>query len=167
MHGQHARSASTLFGPAPEGETPPPEQGGPRHSRGRRLTGRLRRRLLAYREIEFLSSRAPGDHGPGEDSLLLVHIRKVVGQVHYRICTHCAEAVITGVVIEERFHATGLGTRALSHLRSRYPDMTWRSTLDLRTTRGLMRRMRIPVTTADELCSHTRNSLSDPALPAS
>ncbi|MBT2470600.1 N-acetyltransferase [Streptomyces sp. ISL-66] len=103
-----------------------------------------------------------GDTSPGEECLLLVHIRKVVGQAHYRVCTHCAEAVITGVVIEERFLGTGLGTRTLSHLRSRYPDMTWRTTLDLRTTRDLLRRMRIPVTTPDGLCSHMRQPLSDP-----
>ncbi|MFJ4778067.1 hypothetical protein [Streptomyces sp. NPDC088762] len=116
----------------------------------------MRRRLLAYREVEFLSTRIPGDPGPGEECLLLVHIRKIVGRVHYRICLDCADAVITGIVIEERFLSTGLGTRALSHLRSRHPGISWRSTLSLRMTRDLLRRMRIPVMTADERCPHAQ-----------
>ncbi|WP_020124850.1 hypothetical protein [Streptomyces canus] len=101
--------------------------------RGRR-TGRLRRRVLAYRAIDFLSTHIPDDPGPGDECLLLVHTRQVVGQIRYRICTDCALGVITAVVIDERFHSTGLGTRALSHLRSRHPGLTWRSTLRSRTT---------------------------------
>ncbi|MET9958112.1 GNAT family N-acetyltransferase [Streptomyces sp. NPDC006326] len=161
MHGQHARPTSTLFGPASHDQTPAPEQDGARHSRRGRLTGRLRRRILAYRSIELLSSRLPGDSSPGEECLLLVHIRKVVGQVHYRICTHCAQGVITGVALEERFRNTGLGTRALSHLRSRHPGVSWCSTLNLRATRDLLGRMRVPTTTGAGLCPHTRQ----PHLP--
>ncbi|MEE1752911.1 hypothetical protein [Streptomyces sp. SP18CS02] len=156
MHGQHARPTSSLFGRPGQDGAPPPGPGTAKHSRRSKGTGRLRRRILAYRAIDFLSSRVPGDSGPGEECLLLVHVRKVVGQVHYRICVDCAEAVITGVVIEERFLHTGLGTRALSHLRSRYPDMVWRSTMGLRTTRDLLRRMRIPTTTSEGLCPHMR-----------
>ncbi|MDJ0385968.1 hypothetical protein [Streptomyces sp. G-G2] len=156
MPGQRARTTSSPSAPEPTGpqESATGHQGA-KHSRRKKLMGRLRRRLLAYREVEFLSSHIPGDPGPGKECLLLVHIRKVIGQVHYRICTHCAEAVITDIHIEERFLATGLGTRALSHLRSRHPGMTWRSTLSLRTTRDLLRRMRIPPTAVDRQCSHT------------
>ncbi|WP_405813000.1 MULTISPECIES: hypothetical protein [unclassified Streptomyces] len=161
MHGQHARPTSTLFGPTPAAQTPPPAPAGAKHSRRDRITSRLRRRILAYRAIDFLSTHIPDHTGPGEECLLLVHIRQVVGQVHYRICTDCAQGVITAIAIDERFHSTGLGTRALSHLRSRHPGLAWRSTLNLRTTRDLLRRMRIPTITADTHCTHTP-TLSDP-----
>ncbi|MGW1766739.1 GNAT family N-acetyltransferase [Streptomyces sp. NPDC002073] len=161
MHGQHARPTSTLFGPTPTAQTPPPA--GAKHARRGRITGRLRRRILAYRAIDFLSTHIPDHAGPGEECLLLVHIRQVVGQVHYRICTHCTQGVITAIAIDERFQSTGLGTRALSHLRSRHPGLAWRSTLSMRTTRDLLRRMRIPTITADTHCPHTPG-LPDPAL---
>ncbi len=167
MHGLHARPTSNgLLGQTSADETPPPGHDGAKHSRGR-CTGRLRRRVLAYRAIDFLSTHIPDDPGPGEECLLLVHTRQVVGQVRYRICTDCAQAVITAVVIDERFHSTGLGTRALSHLRSRHPGLTWRSTLHKRTTRGLLRRMRIPTTTSGPLCAHAHQTLSAPAGTAS
>ncbi|MEU9304962.1 hypothetical protein [Streptomyces sp. NPDC048269] len=164
MHGQHARPTSTLFGPAPTAQTPPPRQGGAKHSRRGSITGRLRRRLLAYRAIDFLSTHIPDHSGPGEECLLLVHVRQVVGQVHYRICTDCAQGVVTALVIDERFHSTGLGNRALSHLRSRHPGLAWSSTLSMRTTRDLLRRMSIPTITADTRCPHAHRPLSDPTL---
>jgi hypothetical protein len=155
MHGQHARpTSSSLFGPPPTAQTSLPGHTGAKHSRRSRLTGRLRRRILAYRAIDFLSTHIPDTSGPGEECLLLVHIRQVVGQVHYRLCTNCAQGVITAVVIDERFHSTGLGTRALSHLRSRHPGLAWRSTLRKRTTRDLLRRMRIPTTAFAAPCPH-------------
>ncbi|THA51470.1 N-acetyltransferase [Streptomyces sp. A1136] len=86
----------------------------------------------------------------------MVHGRKVVGQIHYRICAACAEGVVTGLDLDGHLHSTGIGTRALSHLRSRYPGTTWRSTLTLRTTRDLFRRMRIPAASADVVCAHAR-----------
>ncbi|MGW7440865.1 hypothetical protein [Streptomyces sp. NPDC054849] len=165
MHGQHARPSSTLFGPVPTATTS--SQSGAKHSRRGRITGRLRRRILAYRAIEFLSTHVPDHSGPGEECLLLVHVRQVVGQVHYRICTGCAQGVITGIAIDERFHSTGLGTRALSHLRSRHPGLAWRSTLSMRTTRDLLRRMRIPTITAVPPCPHAHRPLSDPTLASS
>ncbi|WP_432148580.1 hypothetical protein [Streptomyces sp. bgisy029] len=116
--------------------------------------GRLRRRLLVYRSIEFLSSRVSGGTRPDEECLLLVHIRKVVGQVRYQLCDRCDQGVITDVTLEERFRSTGLGTRALSHLRSRHPGVRWRSTSNLRATRNLLRRMSIPATVAVG-CPHT------------
>ncbi|MEU3063817.1 hypothetical protein AB0P12_30840 [Streptomyces subrutilus] len=125
---------------------------------------RLRRRIRAYRDVELLSSRLPGDAGTGEASLLLVHIRKVVGEVRYRICPTCADAVITGVEIDDRFHGTGLDTRALSHLRSRHPGVAWRSTLSRRTTRDLLRLMRIPASAGDSPCAHAR-ALAAPGAP--
>ncbi|WP_432021082.1 N-acetyltransferase [Streptomyces sp. 1222.5] len=94
-----------------------------------------------------------------------MHTRQVVGQVRYRICTDCAHGVITAVVIDERFHSTGLGTRALSHLRSRHPGLTWCSTLSKRTTRDLLRRMRIPTTTSVRPCPHVHQTLSAPTGP--
>ncbi|MFJ1808202.1 MULTISPECIES: GNAT family N-acetyltransferase [unclassified Streptomyces] len=123
-----------------------------RHRRPRRRAGRWHRRLLAYRGVELLPSSAP--EGAGEECLLLVHIRKVVGRVSYRACDECAEGVITEVVLDEPFRGCGLGTRALSHLRAQYPDVTWRTTLETRFTRDLLRRMRIPRTAAGGNCSH-------------
>ncbi|MEU9102427.1 hypothetical protein [Streptomyces sp. NPDC048361] len=160
MHGHHARPATTLFGLAPAASSASDGRTGARHSGlGRfRLTGRLRRRILAYRAIDFLSTHIPDSSGPGEDCLLLVHIRQVVGQIHYRYCDRCTQGIITTVTIDERFHSTGLGTRALSHLRSCHPGTTWTSTPDTpstRTTRDLMRRMRIPTaTSAHAPCTH-------------
>ncbi|OKK15992.1 hypothetical protein AMK16_24925 [Streptomyces sp. CB00455] len=155
MPGEHARPTSTLFRSTP-GTGAPPAHG--KHSRRGSFAGRLRRRILAYRDIEFLSSRIPGDGGAAEEEcLLLVHTRRVVGQVHYRICAVCAEGVITGVDIEERLRSSGLGTRALSHLRSRHPGIAWRSTLTRRTTQELLRRMRIPTApSAAALCVHVQ-----------
>ncbi|MFF5026086.1 hypothetical protein ACFY2J_17970 [Streptomyces collinus] len=167
MHGLHARpTSSSLLGQAATAETSPPGHGGAKHSHRGRRTGRLRRRALAYRAIDFLSTHIPDDPGPGDECLLLVHTRQVVGDVRYRICTDCAQGVITAVVIDERFHSTGLGTRALSHLRSRHPGLTWRSTLHKRTTRGLLRRMRIPTTTSATPCPHAQQTLPVPAGPA-
>ncbi len=165
MHGQHARPASNPFGPAPAVQTSPPGRAGARHSR--RISGRLRRRILAYRAIEFLSAHIPDTSGPGEECLLLVHIRQVVGQVRYRICPDCARGVIIAVVIDERFQSAGLGTRALSHLRSRHPTTAWRSTVTRRPARDLLRRMRIPAITSGTSCDHTRRPLLDPTPAAS
>lgn len=50
-----------------------------------------------HRQIEFHPSHLPGEAGADEDCLLLVHVRRVAGQLRYRICADCAEAVITGV----------------------------------------------------------------------
>ncbi|MCT9011502.1 N-acetyltransferase [Streptomyces rhizosphaerihabitans] len=74
----------------------------------------------------------------------------------YRACDRCAEGVITDVVLDEPFRDCGLSTSALSHLRSLYPDVTWRTTLDTRLTRTLLRRMRVSKTTAGGSCSHGR-----------
>ncbi|MFJ3963223.1 N-acetyltransferase [Streptomyces sp. NPDC090036] len=62
--------------------------------------------------------------------------------------------MITSVDIDECFLSSGLGNRALAHLRSRHPGISWRSTLSLRTTRDLLRRMRIPASPADVTCVH-------------
>ncbi|MCX5613379.1 hypothetical protein OHB39_38615 [Streptomyces sp. NBC_00047] len=143
-----------MFGPAPTAPTPPPGQVGAKHSRRGKITGRLRRRLLAYRAIDFLSIHIPDHSGPGEECLLLVHVRQVVGQVHYQTCSDCAQGVITALVIDERFHSTGLANRALSHLRFRHPGLAWCSTLNMRTTPDLLRRMSIPTVPADTRCPH-------------
>ncbi|UFQ19960.1 MULTISPECIES: hypothetical protein [Streptomyces] len=130
----------------------PQQRAGGRHRRSGRRLGKWHRRLLAYRAVELLPSPSP--EGEGADCLLLVHIRKVVGRVTYRACGQCAEGVITDVVLDEPFRDSGLGTRALSHLRSRYPGVTWRTTLDRRLTRDLLRRMRVPKAPVRENCPH-------------
>lgn len=163
MSGDHARpTTGGLFrsAPAPGPARGPAPEACPAHAATRRRAfgRRLRRRILAYRGIEFLTSHIPGEPGPGEECLLLVHTRKVVGQVHYRLCDVCAEGVITGVDIDAPFRSTGLGTRALSHLRSRHPGIAWRSTLTLRTTRDLLRRMRIPTAGPGPVCTHARSA---------
>lgn len=154
MHGQHARPTSTLFRTTPEGGAPPVGAG--RHSAGGGILRRLRRRLLAYQHIDLLSSHIPGDTGAGDEVLLLVHVRKVVGEVRYRMCPTCAKAVIIGVDIDAFFLGTGLDTRTLSHLRARHPGLAWHSTLNRRSTRGLLRRSRI--LGRDSLCTHLRTS---------
>ncbi|MEV4947324.1 hypothetical protein [Streptomyces sp. NPDC053755] len=154
MHGQHARPTSTWYRPAPTAPTRPPGHARTRHTRRGWITGRLRRRILAYRAVEFLTTHIPGTPGPGEECLLLVHARQVVGQVQYRLCADCARGVITGVTLDERFLSTGLGTRALSHLRTRHPGVAWHSTLRRRTTRDLLRRMQILPTSSDAPCPH-------------
>ncbi|MFF1415958.1 hypothetical protein ACFVX6_40375 [Streptomyces sp. NPDC058289] len=156
MSGIHARPTSALFRSVPDVDAAPAAHAARQGRRGG-FVRRLRRRLLAYRDIQFCSTRIPGDGaGVEEDCLLLVHVRKVVGQIHYRTCPTCGEGVITGIDIDNHLLATGIGTRALSHLHSRHPGITWRSTLTLRTTRDLLRRMRIPVGTAGALCAHAR-----------
>ncbi|MFE0453843.1 N-acetyltransferase [Streptomyces sp. NPDC058914] len=108
----------------------------------------------------LLPSSAP--EGAGEECLLMVHIRKVVGRVTYRACEECAEGVITDVVLDEPFRDCGLGTRALSHLRSQHPGVTWHTTLEKRLTRDLLRRMRIPKAAVGANCSHLRSAVVAP-----
>ncbi|WP_406011099.1 hypothetical protein OG440_36905 [Streptomyces sp. NBC_00637] len=143
-----------------EGASPRRTEG--RHRRAGRRAGRWHRRWLSYRDVELLPSSSP-EGGAGEECLLLVHIRKVVGRVTYRACAECAEGVITDVVLDEPFRDCGLGTRALSHLRSRHPDITWRTTLDRRLTRDLLHRMRIPRAAVAGSCSHGRPGVVAPA----
>ncbi|MEU9304895.1 GNAT family N-acetyltransferase [Streptomyces sp. NPDC048269] len=162
MHGHHARPVVTRFDPASTTRPPPDGQPGPGLSLRARVTTRLHRWVLAHRAIEFTPTRIPDGPGPGEECLLLVHIRQVVGRVHYRICTDCAQGVINTITIDDRFQRTGLGTRALSHLRFCHPGITWHSTLSLRTTRELLRRMPIPVV-PDTPCPHAHRPPPDPA----
>lgn len=144
-----------------------------RHRLGGHRRGAWHRRLLAYREVELV--RSPSPDGGDAQCLLLVHVRKVVGQVDYRLCSSCAEGVITGVFLEERFRRSGLGTRALSHLRARHPGLVWRTTVDRRLTRDLLRRMRVVRRTGDGGCPHTpvgegriraAQDQRDPGLPS-
>ncbi|MGV9944216.1 hypothetical protein [Streptomyces sp. NPDC003401] len=139
----------------------PRRRAGARHRRSGRRWGRWHRRLLAYRSVELLVSPAP--ETVDEQCLLLVHIRKVIGRVTYRSCDECAQGVITHMALDESFRDSGLDTRALLHLKSQYPDVTWGTTLDKRVTRGLLRRMRIPETAAAGTCPHVRPA---PALRA-
>ncbi|MFD6470223.1 N-acetyltransferase [Streptomyces goshikiensis] len=73
--------------------------------------------------------------------------------------------MITDIDIDGIFLSSGLGNRALSHLRARDPGMLWRSTLSLRTTRELLRRMRIPAAPADLACVHELTT-QEPAATA-
>lgn len=150
-----------MFRTTPLREAPPAGVG--RHSAGGGLLRGLRRRLLAYRRIDLLSSHIPGDVGTGDEVLLLVHVRKVVGEVQYRMCRTCGEAVIIGVEIDAFFLGTGLDARALSHLRSRHPGLVWHSTLNLRGTRHLLRRSR--VLDGNEMCDHLRVRAVQTHLP--
>lgn len=115
--------------------------------------------MLAYRDVDILHSPAP--RGDAVECLLLVHIRRVVGQVTYQVCEECSEGLITEVHLDASFAGSGLDTRALSHLRARYPGISWRSTFDHRLTRHVLRRMRIPGPSADDGCSHTRAGVVD------
>ncbi|MFJ8884828.1 hypothetical protein ACIRJR_15665 [Streptomyces sp. NPDC102402] len=125
--------------------------GGGRHRLPGHRRGAWHRRVIAYSQVELVQS---SERGTGDRCLLLVLVRKVVGHVEFRLCASCSEGVITEVSIEKRFHRSGLGTRALSHLRARYPGVVWHTTLDRRTTRDLMRRMRVPWQAEDTRCSH-------------
>ncbi|MGW4510005.1 GNAT family N-acetyltransferase [Streptomyces sp. NPDC004436] len=111
--------------------------------------------MFAYRAIDFLCTDLPDASGTGveEGCLLLVHIRRVVGQVRYRVCDACGRGVITAVVIDERFRGAGLGTRALSHLRSRHPGRTWTSPTTRHAALDLLRRTRMSAATSDAFCS--------------
>lgn len=150
MHGRHVRSAH-----AP-GSGRSPGSPVPRHARRGPSTSRLRRRIAAYREVDLLTAEVPtGSARAAEEFLLLVHSRRVVGQLRYRICRQCEQGTISALSIEERFLGTGLDTRALAHLRSRHPDVRWFSTLHLRTTRDLMRRMGVALLADDRpACAH-------------
>ncbi|WP_307123576.1 hypothetical protein [Streptomyces sp. B1I3] len=147
----HTLGSAPLRG-AHDTEAPGHHGGRGRHRLRRRRKGAWHRRLLAYREVELV--QAPGRGTGDTQCLLMVHVRKVVGHVDFRLCPSCAQGVITDVLIEKQFHHSGLGTRALSHLRARHPGVVWRTTLDRRVTRDLMRRMRVPRQVEDARCSH-------------
>lgn len=128
------------------------QHGAPRHARSKRRRGRLRRRLLAYRDVEIIHSPAPEARA---DSLLLVHSRRIVGHVTYRLCKRCTSGVVAEIHVDAALQDSGLGTRALSHLRTCYPDIAWHSCLTQRMTRDLAHRMRLPPSrTGRRPCSH-------------
>ncbi|WP_234335090.1 GNAT family N-acetyltransferase [Streptomyces sp. NRRL S-118] len=156
MQGHHAHAMPTAPRPLPwlsAGRYLLLPRRRPKHRRPTPVRGRWHRRVLAYRDVTFETAAAPA--GPEAQCLLLVHIRQVVGQVTFRVCETCSAGLITGVAVDERFRSSGLGTRALSHLRSRYPDVSWHTTLQERATRDLFRRMRIPTTATGPACPHT------------
>ncbi|MFK0261394.1 hypothetical protein ACIQU1_08685 [Streptomyces angustmyceticus] len=128
----------------------------PRHTRLGRRRGKLHRRLLAYRDVVIFHSPAPASEQA--QSLLLVYVRRVVGEVTYEVCDHCASGVITQVHVSTPLQDSGLGTRAVSHLRACYPDITWRCSLPQRMTRDLAHRMRLPNNRAGLDCPHLRNA---------
>ncbi|MEV5975089.1 hypothetical protein [Streptomyces sp. NPDC051921] len=148
MQGHHARPKSTP--PTPKASP----SSGAKHARQGGLTTRLRRRLRTYTAVDFLSTHIPGTSGPGEECLLLVNGRQVVGQLHYQFCATCAYGVITAISINTPFRDTGLDIRALSHLRSRHPGTTWRSTAHTGTEDDLLMSMRIPILRSPPPCPH-------------
>ncbi|MFI0908331.1 N-acetyltransferase [Streptomyces sioyaensis] len=97
---------------------------------------------------------SPAPTSERAQSLLLVYIRRVVGEVTYEVCEHCASGVITQVDVATPLQDSGLGTRAVAHLRACYPDVTWRSCLAQRMTRDLAPRMRLPNDGAGLSCPH-------------
>ncbi|PBC80511.1 hypothetical protein SAMN05428954_6927 [Streptomyces sp. 2112.3] len=115
--------------------------------------------MLAYRDVVIFHSPAPASERA--QSLLLVYIRRVVGEVTYEVCEHCASGVITQVHVTTPLQDSGLGTRAVSHLRACYPDIAWRCCLPQRMTRDLAHRMRLPNNRADLGCPHLQNGASD------
>lgn len=159
MIGSHARPVTYPFHsptlPAPDVAKAPAHHGsGGRHRWPGHRRGAWHRRVLAYSQVELVQSSG---RSTGDRCLLLVLVRKVVGHVEFRLCASCSEAVITEVSIEQRFHRSGLGTRALSHLRARYPGVVWRTTIDRRVTRDLMRRMRVLRQAEGTRCSHAND----------
>ncbi|MEU6127020.1 N-acetyltransferase [Streptomyces sp. NPDC047123] len=109
--------------------------------------------------MQILHSLAPDARA---DSLLLVYTRRIVGHLTYEVCEQCASGVITEVHVVAPLQSSGLGTRAISHLRSCYPDVTWRSRLPQRMTRDLAHRMRLPQTQTQRTCPHVRPAEKTP-----
>lgn len=103
---------------------------------------------------------SPAPASERAQSLLLVYIRRVVGEVTYEVCERCASGVITQVHVATPLQDSGLGTRAVSHLRACYPDITWCSCLPQRMTRDLATRMRLPNNRTGVGCSHLRYEAS-------
>ena len=143
-HGAPLRGSDAVEHPAHHG-------GGGRHRLLGHRKGDWRRRLLAYSEVELVH---PGGRTPVTRSVCSWSTCARWWATWTSACASCAEAVITDVLIEKQFHRSGLGTRALSHLRARYPGVVWRTTLDRRGTRDLMRRMRVPRQAEGKRCSH-------------
>ncbi|MFJ8133901.1 hypothetical protein [Streptomyces hydrogenans] len=155
MQGHRARLRSTPSIPPAAGLSASRATGA-KHARRDGLAARLRRRIRAYTAVDFLSTHLPGTTGPGEECLLLVNARQVVGQVRYQLCPTCARGVVTALTISEPFRDTGLGTRALFHLRARHPGTTWQSTVRTGVEDDLLLRGRIPALTSPPPCSHAR-----------
>ncbi|WP_406291779.1 hypothetical protein [Embleya sp. NBC_00896] len=108
--------------------------------------------MRAYRDVNILDTPVPGR---GVDQcLLLVHARRVVGEVTYVICRRCGRAVITHLMLGQPFLAGGLGIRALSHLRSLHPGVAWHHASGGRLARGLLRRMCITEAAPGATCVH-------------
>ncbi|MFD9420547.1 hypothetical protein ACFWC9_38520 [Streptomyces goshikiensis] len=150
MQGHHARLKSTSSARSIRSA---PGWAPAKHARRGGIIGRLRRRILAYTAVEFLSTHIPGTPvGPSEECLLLVNVRQVVGEVRYRFCSSCACGVITAISINKPFRDTGLGTRALSHLQARHPGALWQSTPSTGIKDDLLLHMRIPALPAP--CPH-------------
>ncbi|CAM5721051.1 hypothetical protein SALBM135S_06355 [Streptomyces alboniger] len=107
--------------------------------------------------MEILHSAAPA---AAQHSLLMVYTRRVVG-LTYEVCERCASGTVVAVHVDSPLQDSGLGTRAISHLRSCYPDVTWHSSLAQRMTRDLAHRMSLPDATGIRRCPHARSTAQD------
>ncbi|MFI1190387.1 hypothetical protein [Streptomyces californicus] len=129
------------------GPSPQPRPDGLRSGAGpgpaatRRRPGALRRRWARTRQrartlaaLEWTSCALPD--GTGEHQLLLVHHRKVVGEISYRLCAHCPAGQLTTTRIGTPLPERSLARRVLSHLRFRHPDRTWLPSAASARTRG-------------------------------
>ncbi|MFI0786184.1 hypothetical protein ACH4Q6_11365 [Streptomyces lydicus] len=120
--------------------------------------------MFAYRDVVIFHSPDPAS--TQAQSLLLVYIRRVVGEVTYEVCDLCGSGVISRVNVASPLQDSGLGTRAVAHLRACYPDVTWRSRLTQRMTRALAHRMCLPDDRTDPSCPHlTRAASEDRGAP--
>ncbi|MHA4772957.1 hypothetical protein L1085_000410 [Streptomyces sp. MSC1_001] len=77
----------------------------------------------------------------------LVHVRQAVGQVYYRICTDCAQGVITALTLDERF----LGQRA-GHPGAQFAKFT----LEADARRRLLERPQPAPSTGTDADQHQR-----------
>ncbi|MFH9611036.1 hypothetical protein [Streptomyces sp. NPDC017448] len=69
--------------------------------------------------------------------MLLVHHRKVVGEISYRLCTRCPAGQWTTTRLATPLPERPVARRVLSHLRFRHPDRTWLPSMPpARTGRG-------------------------------
>ncbi|WP_372350916.1 N-acetyltransferase [Streptomyces sp. KL116D] len=96
--------------------------------------------------------------------MLLVYTRRIVGQITYEVCESCASGVITELWVTSPLQDSGLGTRAVAHLRACFPGVTWRSGLEQRLPRDLAHRMRLPDARSGQACAHRTADRRDPAV---
>ncbi|WP_405637948.1 hypothetical protein OG543_25995 [Streptomyces sp. NBC_01178] len=120
-----SRASGTSPHPGPDGvrRTGPGPARRRRPGALRRRWARTRRRARTLAALEWAS--CPPRDGADEHRLLLVHHRKVVGEVSYRLCTRCPAGQWTTTRLATPLPERPVARRVLSHLRFRHPDRTW------------------------------------------